>query len=262
MGPDPGGDLQLLIDAAEEGGKIAMSYYQNDVETHEKPDDQGPVTKADLDVNAMLLGMLGTARPTYGWLSEESDDDPARLAQDRVFIIDPIDGTRAFIAGQPGFSIVVAIAEEGEVTHAAVHLPARGETFAAARGRGTTKNGQPVGVTDPADITAATVLTAKVQMQPDRWGTKGPPPMERHFRSSLAWRLCLVAEGRFDSMLTFRRTYEWDIAAGALIASEAGAKVTDGDGAAFRFNSPEAMQNGIIAACPDLHREIMGYRPD
>lgn len=260
MAPDGGEDLRLLIDAAEAGGEIAMSHYQRDVKTYEKPDNLGPVTEADLEINAMLVDRLGSARPDYGWLSEESDDDPARLSQDRTFIIDPIDGTRSFIAGEPGFSVVIAIAEHGRVTQAAVHLPARGETFAAALGQGATKDGQPIAVSDNGDIGSATVLTAKVQMQPDRWGPAGPPPVERHFRSSLAWRLCLVAEGRFDAMLTFRRTYEWDIAAGALIAGEAGATVTDGASKPLRFNTPDAMQDGIIAAGPALHGEILRYR--
>jgi myo-inositol-1(or 4)-monophosphatase len=96
-------------------------------------------------------------------------------------------------------------------------------------------------------------------MREENW-PGGQPPLDRHFRSSLAWRLCLVAEGRFDTMVTFRRSFEWDIAAGALIAVEAGAEVTDGQGRPMIFNSPDGMQDGVVAAPPLLHREIMRHR--
>lgn len=252
-------DRDLLIAAAAEAGEIALKHFKTDVKTFEKPDDQGPVTAADLEINEMLADRLGTARSGYGWLSEESDDDPARLKSARVFIIDPIDGTRAFIAGQEGFSVALAVAEQGRVIAAAVDLPARGETFAAAIGQGATKNGETLATEGPGDLIDATVLTAKVQMKPENW-PGGVPPMDRHFRSSLAWRMCLVAEGRFDTMLSFRRCWEWDIAAGALIAEEAGLTVTNGRGGPMDFNSAEAMQDGVIAAPPGLHAQIMDHR--
>ena len=133
------------------------------------------------------------------------------------------------------------------------------EMFAAALGHGTTKNGASVTASAQDQMDRATVLAARVQMQPQHW-PGGVPPLDRHFRSSLAWRFCLVAEGRFDMMVTFRRSYEWDLAAGALIATEAGALVTDGDGADMLFNSAEAMQAGVVVAPPDLHRAVMTHR--
>jgi len=103
------------------------------------------------------------------------------------------------------------------------------------------------------------VLAAKWQMRAANW-PGGQPPLDRHFRPSLAWRLCLVAEGRFDTMLTLRDSFEWDIAAGTLIAAEAGARVTDGNGGPLAFNSPSGMQPGVIVAPPALHGQIMRYR--
>lgn len=259
MAHDPATDTALLIDAAHAAGEIALRYWKTDVTKYDKADGAGPVTVADLEINEMLAERFGAARPTYGWLSEESDNNTERLDAERVFIIDPIDGTRAFIAGEKGFSVALAIAECGVVKSAAIHLPARGETFAATLGNGATKNSERVSVTEADDLTKSTILAARVQMQPDRW-PGGVPPLDRHFRSSLAWRLSLVAEGRFDCMATFRRSWEWDIAAGALIASEAGATVTDGAGAPLRFNNPEPMTDGIVAAPKGLYPKLMEHR--
>lgn len=259
MAHDAEADRDLLEQAALAGGEIALKHYQKDVKVYEKSPELGPVTAADLEINQMLNDRLRPARPGYGWLSEEDEDGTERLGKDRVFIIDPIDGTRAFIEGAPGFSVAIAVAERGRVTAAAVYLPAREEMYIAALGHGARKNGAPMAVSAPNDIQDATVLTSRWQMDPQHW-PGGVPPLERHFRSSLAWRTCLVAEGRFDAMLTFRDAFEWDIAAGALIAEEAGGCVTTGMGAPLIFNSPEAKQPGVIVAAPGLHGRIMSHR--
>ena len=258
MAPDARDDMGLLLGAAEAAGRIARRHFRTDVKVYDKG-ELGPVTDADLEVNAMLLERLAGARPGYGWLSEESEDDPARLQAARVFVVDPIDGTRSFIAGEPGWAVALAVVEDGRPVAAAVHLPARGETYCATAGGGAFRDGQPIAASRRARPEKATVLTARKQMLPEHW-PGGPPPLERHFRSSLAWRMCLVAEGRFDCMLTFRRAWEWDIAAGTLIAAEAGALVTDGRGAGMRFNSPGAQQDGVIAAPHALHRRILAHR--
>lgn len=235
-----------------------MAHFGEAPRSWDKDDGTGPVTEADLEVNAMLRDRLLAARPDYGWLSEEDPDDLERLRRRRVFIVDPIDGTRAFIAGEKGFSTALAVAENGRLTAAAVHVPARGEIFAAAAGQGATCNAVPIAAATRDSIDGATVLAARVQMQTAHW-PGGMPPLDRHFRSSIAWRLCLVAQGRFDSMVTFRRSYEWDIAAGALIAIEAGAIVTDGAGQPMRYNSPDGMQDGVVVAGAGLHRQIMAH---
>ena len=258
-GPDPRADTELLIAAAEAAGEIARRHFQTSIEVIDKPDGLGPVTAVDLEIDRMLHARLAAARPGYGWLSEESDDGAARLSAERVFVVDPIDGTRSFIAGEPGFAVALAVVERGRPIAGVVHMPARGQTYSAAIGQGAFRDGRPIAVSRANEVERATVLTARKQMLPEHW-SGGPPPMERHFRSSLAWRMCLVAEGRFDAMLTFRRAFEWDIAAGALIAAEAGGRVTDGLGAELRFNGPEPMQDGVIAAPHALHRRIMAHR--
>ncbi|WGI22268.1 3'(2'),5'-bisphosphate nucleotidase CysQ [Amylibacter sp. IMCC11727] len=244
----PAHDLDLLLDAAKAAGDIALKHFKNDPEVWEKDDDQGPVTVADLAINRMLEAELQAARPDYGWLSEETEDSAARLGKERVFILDPIDGTRAFIMGHENFAHSFAVAQNGVVTAAVVHMPAKEMTFAATRGGGATMNGAPITPSDVAELAQAEILAAKPMMDAGYWAG-GVPPVKRNFRSSLAYRLCLVAKGQFDAMITFRPAWEWDVAAGDLICTEAGACVFDAKGETPVYNSPAAKIPGMIA-CP------------
>lgn len=246
----PATDLPLLLDAAEQAGKIALRYFKADPQVWNKDDDQGPVTEADLAVNAMLSQTLRGARPAYGWLSEESPDDPARLTTHRQFIIDPIDGTRAFINHSRDWAHALAVIENGRVICGVVALPARDLIFAATLGGGATLNGQPLRVTDVTALDQAHVLTTKPNLLPQHWRGGAVPAFSKGFRSSLAYRLCLVAEGRYDAMLTLRPSWEWDIAAGALIVAEAQGTVTDRKGQPLRFNNPHPQVDGVLAAGP------------
>ena len=251
-------DLRLLTDAAWEAGRIARRHLARGVDAVEKPGGQGPVTAADLEIDAMLRETLLAARPGYGWLSEETADRPTRLDADRVFVVDPIDGTRAFVDGQKDFTHALAVVERGIPVAAAVHQPMRGRTWAAAAGAGAALNGSPVAPTGRDGLDGATILGAKPNFDEQHWG--GPLPARRTYRSSLAYRLCLVAEGRFDAMVTLRAAWEWDIAAGALICAEAGAAVTDQWGGPLRFNNPHPQVDGVIAATTGVHRGLMARR--
>ncbi len=254
----PERDLDLLLDVAAEAGDIALKYFKNDPEVWDKEGDQGPVTVADLEVNAMLESRLQSARPEYGWLSEESEDHSARLQAERVFILDPIDGTRAFIQGHENFAHSFAVAEQGVVTAAAVYLPAKGMTFAATRGGGATLNGVAIAPSAVTALDQAEVLVAKPMMDAKHW-PGGVPPVKRNFRSSLAYRLSLVANGRFDGMFTFRPAWEWDVAAGDLICTEAGAAVFDAQGRAPVYNSADAKIPGMIACAPALRAPFLKH---
>jgi len=257
--PGTDSDLALLVAAAHAAGEIAATHFRNRPRVWEKSDGQGPVTQADLEVDAMLRARLMAARPDYGWLSEESADDHARLARKRVFIIDPIDGTRAFIDGQTGFSHVLCIVEDGAPVAAVIHLPLLQYTYTAQRGQGAFLNGQRVQVSQHGGTGRADILVARPQLAAKLW-PGGVPDCTRHFRPSLAWRLALVAEAQFDAMLTLRPTWHWDIAAGALMVSEAGGVVSDGHGAQLRFNLAEPRADGIIAAGPALHAALLARR--
>lgn len=252
----PAPDLALIAAAARASGQIAMRFFRAAPRVWDKGGGNGPVTEADLAVNAYLKEHLRAARPDYGWLSEETPDDAARLSCTRVFIVDPIDGTRAFISGETNFAISIAVAEAGRIIAGAVYLPAKDRLYTGAAGLGAQRDGVPVQTSARATLAGAHVLATKANMAPEYW-PNGVPDLQRSFRTSLAYRLCLAAEGRYDGMLTFRPSWEWDIAAGSLICAEAGAVVTDRHGAPLRFNSPAAQTDGVVAVAPGLHPQIL-----
>lgn len=251
----PETDVALLTDAARHAGEIAKKYFQNDPSVTDKPGGAGPVTEADLAVNAMLESSLRLERTDYGWLSEETEDNAARLKTKRQFVIDPIDGTRAFINHSKDWAHALAVVEDGIVMSAVVYLPMHDLMFAATKGGGATVNDVPIKVTQ-AGLEGATVLGAKPNFDARFWKDGIVPDVERVFRSSLAYRLCLVAQGRFDGMLTLRPSWEWDIAAGALIIEEAGGTVSDQHGAPLKFNNSHPQVPGVLAAGQTLHAAL------
>lgn len=251
----PGPDLALISEVAREGGAVAMRYWQADPKVWEKP-GQGPVTEADLAVNALLAERLQAARPSYGWLSEESADTPGRLQCDHVFIIDPIDGTRAFIAGEKHFAVSIAVARAGQISAGAIYLPALDRLYTAAENSPALVNGAPIAASARQDLAGANILMSKGFLAPEHWH-QPPPDLKRSFRSSIAYRLCLVAEGAFDGMVSTRDAWEWDIAAGSLIAARAGAMVTDRLGQPLQFNRALAKTAGIFAAAHGVHGAIL-----
>ncbi len=252
----PAADLSLLIGAAREAGKIATGYSGKDARRWDKPDGAGPVTEADLAVNAMLEERLRSARPDYGWLSEESEDNSDRLSRERIFLIDPIDGTRSFIEGSSTWAHALAVADRGIVTAAVIYLPLRDLMYVAAAGGGAFLNQAPITPSHPASLAVADILAAGPNMQAVHWKHGDVPVFRRSYRPSLAYRMALVAQGRFDGMLTLRPSWEWDIAAGDLILREAGAVCSDRHGAPLRFNNPQPKVNGVVAAGKSLHERI------
>ncbi|WP_435139701.1 3'(2'),5'-bisphosphate nucleotidase CysQ [Pseudopelagicola sp. nBUS_19] len=251
----PATDLSLLIEAAQEAGRVATAFSGSKVKTWHKPEGAGPVTEADLAVNEMLENKLRCARPDYGWLSEESRDNGDRLSADTVFIIDPIDGTRSFIDGSKTWAHSLAIVRHREVIAAVVYLPLKGKLYSAASGHGASLNGTPIKPTDRVGLTGANMLVARPVMDAQHW-RHAPPSVTRSYRPSLAYRLALVAEGRYDAMLTLRPTWEWDIAAGDLILREAGAVTSDRKGEKLIFNNPDPRVQGIIAGNTRVHHDI------
>jgi myo-inositol-1(or 4)-monophosphatase len=250
----PESDLDLLLAAAEEAARIALRHWRRDPKVWDKGVD-GPVSEADFEVDAFLREYLRAARPAYGWLSEETPDDPSQRAAARLFVVDPIDGTRAYIGGEATWAHSLAVVEDGQPVAGVVHLPVRRKTYAAARGRGATLNGTALAASDRTEVAGSTFLAARASFEPQHW--KGAvPQVDRAFRPSLAYRLALVGEGRFDGMLTLRPTWEWDVAAGALIATEAGATVTDRHGRPLAFNNPDPRLEGVLAAGPALHAAV------
>ncbi|MAC79597.1 MAG: 3'(2'),5'-bisphosphate nucleotidase CysQ [Rhodobacteraceae bacterium] len=252
----PAADLALLIDAARAAGDVARRYTGPTAQSWDKPGGAGPVTEADLAVNDTLAQILLPARPAYGWLSEESPDTPDRLSADKVFIVDPIDGTRSFIEGATTWAHALAVAERGVVTAAVIYLPMLDRLYAAATGQGATANGAPIAPSRQPVLAEATVLAARPALESRHW-INGAPKFRREYRPSLAYRMATVAEGRFDGMLTLRQSWEWDVAAGDLILREAGARVTDRTGQPLRFNNPHPAVDGVLAGGAAVHAGLL-----
>ncbi|RVV98065.1 3'(2'),5'-bisphosphate nucleotidase CysQ [Mesobaculum littorinae] len=251
----PATDLALLIDAARAAGAIALGHWRQQPKTWSKSDDT-PVTEADLAVDRALHATLTAARPGYAWLSEESPDAPDRAAHERAFIVDPIDGTRSFAAGDEIWAHSLAVCEGGQITAAVVYLPVSDRLYAAARGQGATLNGTRLRVSARAGVAGASLAASRPVLNDRHWQGRAPA-FDRRFHPALSFRMCLVAEGQVDAMLSFRETWEWDIAAGALLIAEAGGTVTDSRGGVLQFNSLSRQSRGILGAGPALHGDIL-----
>jgi len=269
-------DLALLTEAATAAGNLTLRYFRQGPKAWSK-DGGSPVSEADHASNALLHERLMGARPGYGWLSEESEDDLNRVSRSRVFIIDPIDGTRAFLRGEPAYAVSVAVVEDGRPVAGVVHLPARGETYAAALGGGAAFERKavdhpvasgfdppdpaeiakgPIRVSTRREIDGSSTLITRPNLDPGLW-RRTPPRVAPSSRPSLAWRLCLVAKGRVDALVTLRSTYDWDVAAGALIVSEAGGMSRTRVGREPVFNQPNAIIPGLIAGPPALVADVL-----
>lgn len=257
--PQPGSprlaeDAVLLERAVRAAGDIAMRFYGNKPKTWDKGDDH-PVSEADIAIDQHLRAALHETRPGYGWLSEESVDDKTRLDRRAVWIVDPIDGTRAFLDVRKHFSVSVALVLDGTPVLAAVHAPAAEGYFAAAAGAGATCNGRPIRVSARKDFAQSRILTTRstfraLQHRLDM------PGADWVYRNSIAYRLALAASGRFDASVTLTEKSEWDVVAGDLLVREAGGRVTDLEGAEQAYNQPLPTLSHMIAAPPQLHERL------
>ena len=250
MTDGPADDLALILEAAHEAGALALRLRHQGLSVDFKPGDS-PVTNADLAADALLKERLRTARPDYGWLSEETADDPARLSARRLFVVDPIDGTRSFAAGEAFWTVCIAVVEAGRPIAGAVFAPQRAESYAAAAGAGATLNGQPIHASETAVIDDCGMIAHPAMFNHYDW-PKPWPTMRIARRNSTAYRLCLVASGAADATVTFAAKHDWDLAAADLIAREAGAYVGDHEGHPFTYNQPVPMQPSLVCAAPAL----------
>ncbi|HJS46306.1 MAG TPA: 3'(2'),5'-bisphosphate nucleotidase CysQ [Rhizomicrobium sp.] len=243
-------DLNLLEDTVREAGHIARKFYGGDYKRWDK-EGGSPVTEADLAVNKYLCDTLTRARPDYGWLSEENTDDPSRLARREVFVVDPIDGTIAFLKNRPHFTICAAIVVEGRPCCGVVYNPISEELYSARTGTGAHRNGDAIHVGSRSHLENCAMLGDRSQFLQAPW-----PPMHVQNRNSLAYRLVLVADGSADASVSLTAKHDWDLAAADIILHEAGGCLTDAGGAALIYNRPVTRQSSLVAANPALHAEI------
>ncbi|MSP94182.1 MAG: 3'(2'),5'-bisphosphate nucleotidase CysQ [Alphaproteobacteria bacterium] len=249
---DASEDTRLLVAYLREAGAIARHYFGGTFKVTNKSNNS-PVTDADLAIDKFLHEKLLAQRPDYGWLSEESTDDPARLNCARTFVVDPIDGTHGFIKRRPQFTIVAAVVVEGRPQSAAIYNPITEEMFEATLACGARKNGQPIHVSFTTDLADSRLFFARDVFDSPRWATPWPESVTVETRSSIAYRMGLVAAGEFDAMVSPTRKSDWDLAAGDLLVHEAGGTVTDSDGTLLIYNRPAPDQETVICATPALH---------
>ncbi|MCE9648658.1 MAG: 3'(2'),5'-bisphosphate nucleotidase CysQ [Parvibaculum sp.] len=244
-------DRELLVAAVREAGRIALGYYQTKLKTWMKSGDS-IVTEADIAVNDQLHKDLAQPRPDYGWLSEETEDDPARLTRSRVWVVDPIDGTRAFAKGKPHFAISVALVENGRPVQAALFNPATDEFFEAETGRGATLNGVPIAVGVCSAIEGSRMAAHGPMFKHPAW-PEAWPEMEIIERNSVAYRIALVACNEADAALALNTKNDWDLAAADLILTEAGGRLTSHDGKPLIYNRELPRHRSLLAAGPKLY---------
>jgi myo-inositol-1(or 4)-monophosphatase len=243
--------LLALVEAARLAGEIAMRDFRIGAQTRagiEYKHGGSPVTEADLAVDSFLKTRLSAQIPEAGWLSEETADDPARLTQSALLVVDPIDGTRAFVAGDPRWAVSIALVVDHRAVAGVVHAPALGETYAASTGAGATLNGAPIGASLRRDLDGAKIA--------------GPRPLIARLAASsatellsepkipsLAYRLARVASGSLDGAFAAADSHDWDIAGADILLSEAGARLTDAEGRPLSYNRA-AIRHGALAAAP------------
>ena len=239
--------------AVREAGGIAMRHFRRPHESWEKGPGQ-LVTEADLAIDRFLR--LALCQGDAAWLSEESEDDPVRLCSRRVWVVDQIDGTQSFASGVAEFAVSVALVEDGQPLLGLIHNPATDELFEAVRGRGATCNGTPMRTSGTASLAEAHIVAGRFESRRREFKALIPTAVLSSL-GSLAYKLALVAAGRFDGYFSWRRTNDWDIAAATLLLAESGAVITDAAGGALRLNRPQPVHSGILAATAALHPQLL-----
>ena len=240
-------DLELLRSSAVAAGIIASSFFRRDVKSWTK-DNASPVSEADILVDRYLASSLLQARPDYGWLSEETADNPSRLDCERVFVVDPIDGTRGFLRGEDSWTVSLAVVEHGIPVAGVVYAPARDEMYEAARGEGARLNAKPIKRSRRAGAAPLIPAPGAVHQEMQASGlhyTRGPA------YPSLAYRLVQVATGKLDGAVARRGSQDWDIAAAALILDESGIDFADVCTGFPQFNRRD-VRHGALAALSDM----------
>jgi myo-inositol-1(or 4)-monophosphatase len=253
------GDLQreltLAREAALSAGEILERYFRDRGFEIDQKGKDNPVTTADFDADNEIKRLLRGPFPAYGWLSEETADNSERLSRRRVWIVDPLDGTKEFIKGIPEFVVAIALAEDGHSILGVTYNPIKREMFWCTRGGGCFMDSKPVQVTPTPTLEHATVLASRSETSRGEWksyeGKLTVNPI-----GSVAYKLALVAAGRADATFTRTPKSEWDIASGAALIIEAGGRITDIDGSEMRFNKPSVKLKGFVASNALLHEEI------
>jgi myo-inositol-1(or 4)-monophosphatase len=244
-------ELAFAVETVKRAGEIILSYYHSSYEVEHK-DEDNPVTSADLAADSFLRERFAERFPSDGWLSEESIQKPEQLQGPRIWVVDPLDGTKEFVKGLPEFAISVALLIESRPALAVVYNPPQNELFVAERGGGAYFNGERVRVSTLENFGNAEILASRSELAdqvfklPDEYGSVKKT-------GSIAYKLALIASSRGDITISFRPKNVWDVCGGTLLVEEAGGKITNFHGEPLDFRPPYRLLQGVIAANPAFH---------
>lgn len=250
-------ELEAARNAARAAGAILSGHFRAGSYQVGSKGRDNPVTSADLEANRTLAELLCPAFPDYGWLSEESADQPERLSRQRVWVVDPLDGTKEFIAGVPEFAVSIALVEDAKPILGVTYNPITGELFWAARELGCHLDGRPVGVSPTARPQDALVLASRSETARGEWRSLAGAVRRIDPIGSVAYKLARVSAGLADATWSATPKSEWDVAAGVALVNEAGGVVSDLQGDELRFNRPSVKLAGFIACNPKLHLALL-----
>ncbi len=246
--------LQRIQNAIEAARVVFQRFTPGEIETEYKI-GLDPVTEADRALDAVLRENL--LREGEGWLSEESVDDPSRLQASRVWVVDPLDGTREFVAGIPEFCVSIAMVEDGRPVAGGICNPVTNEVFLGSVDLGMTYNGKPARPSLRTTLKGATVLASRSEVKRGEWKAFQNAAFEIRSMGSVAYKLALVAAGLADLTFTLTPKNEWDVAAGVALVASAGGFAGTLDGAALRCNNRSPLLSGLVACGPGMRDELM-----
>ena len=245
----------LVKESILEAGKLALKWFKKDPEQWKK-DDGSLVSKADIEINDLLNKLLKNKNPEFGWLSEENEDDKSRLNKKITFVVDPLDGTKAFLEGKKEFSISVAIVKNGLPISGIVFSPSTDEMFEAEKNKGSWKNNKKVIISNYNRLEKCKMIAFKPMFSHPAW--KEPwPKMDVENRNSIAYRMALVASGQYDAMMALNSKNDWDIAAGDLLISESGGIVTLHTNKKIIYNTENTKKPSVIGTNKAIHEKII-----
>lgn len=247
-------EFEKAVEAAKKGGEVILHCYNKDYEVQEKSEDH-PITIADRKANEAIHSVLQGAFPGDGWLSEETKDTEERLIKRRVWIVDPLDGTKEFIAKIKEFAVSIALVVDHQPVVGVIYNPGTDELFAAKQFEGAFLNNKPIKTTREKDLKKARILASRSELKRNEW-----EPYEGKFTivpsGGMAFKMSQVARGEADGSFSLQPKTEWDFAAGTLLIQEAGGVVTQMDGHPFIFNKKNPRAPGIIYGNPHVHRQL------
>lgn len=249
-------ELEVAERAARDAGAIIRDFYERGTEVGYKDAERdNPVTEADTQADACIQRMVREAFPADGWLSEETKDSHERLSRRRVWIVDPLDGTKEFVQHIPELCVCIALVEEGRAVLGVCFNPITDEMFSGASGGQLTLNGAPAHTSTTSEVSEARVLASRSEDKRGEWDPF-KPYMRVELTGSVAFKLALISAGRGDGTFSLTPKHEWDICAGAALIEVGGGRITDCYGEPLRFNHPKPLLPGIIATNAPLFEPI------